>query len=245
MDPVMPISPAELLALWERHDAHTPLGQSLALLAASARDGASPDVESLTVHERDRELVRLRRCIFGDRIESCTHCPDCGEEIELSVRTSELVDPEDEGGAPPAPLVVDRYTVEFRLPTCRDLAACVRLPAGREHELLAACIVEATCAGQEVAAEDLPDRVRRLVAERLAELDDDAIVELSADCPACEAAFVVPFDITSHLWEELAAWSARLFDDIHTLAWAYGWSESQILALSPGRRDRYVERALQ
>jgi hypothetical protein len=33
-----------------------------------------------------------------------------------------------------------------------------------------------------------------------------------------------------------------LFDDIHLLAQAYGWSEGEILALSPARRSAYLAR---
>jgi hypothetical protein len=45
----------------------------------------------------------------------------------------------------------------------------------------------------------------------------------------------------SYLWSELEEWAHRVLVDIHTLAGAYGWSERQILALSPVRRQLYVD----
>ena len=40
---------------------------------------------------------------------------------------------------------------------------------------------------------------------------------------------------------ELEAQAKRLLRSVHVLASAYGWSESEILALSEARRDAYVE----
>ena len=50
-------------------------------------------------------------------------------------------------------------------------------------------------------------------------------------------------DIGSFVWHELTAWAQRAMDDVHVLARAYGWSESEVLALSAWRRQRYVELA--
>ena len=36
-------------------------------------------------------------------------------------------------------------------------------------------------------------------------------------------------------------WAGRMLLDIHALARAYGWSESDILALPPRRRQAYLE----
>jgi hypothetical protein len=243
METVAAPAPAQLLALLERHGADAQAHRSLALLHASA-GGDRDEPEQLTLGERDRRLAALRRSLFGESIDGWMRCPHCDEEIALSVRVSDLFGGAPGGGAP-EPLEVDGYRVRFRLPTCGDLAACVEAPARPEDDLLSSCIVAAERDGQPLAGDDLPKRVRHAVAERLAELDADSLVQLAAGCPACDAAFVVPFDITSYLWEELAAAAEALLDDVHMLAWAYGWTESEILALSPPRREAYIERVLQ
>ncbi len=51
----------------------------------------------------------------------------------------------------------------------------------------------------------------------------------------------MPFDILSYLWTEIEDWAQRLLVDVHTLAVSYGWSERDILALSPRRRRMYLE----
>ncbi len=53
--------------------------------------------------------------------------------------------------------------------------------------------------------------------------------------------FSVAFDIVSFLWNELNAWAIRTLREVHILASAYGWSETDILAMSPWRRQFYLE----
>ncbi len=53
-------------------------------------------------------------------------------------------------------------------------------------------------------------------------------------------AFSATFECATYFLSELAARARHLLHDVHTLAWYYHWSESDILALTPGRRDRYI-----
>ena len=50
------------------------------------------------------------------------------------------------------------------------------------------------------------------------------------------------FDIVSFFWSELTAWSIRILDHVHRLASAYGWSEADILTMTPSRREMYLAR---
>lgn len=45
----------------------------------------------------------------------------------------------------------------------------------------------------------------------------------------------------SFFWDEINHWAKRLIHDVHILAVAYGWSEEKILALSPWRRQAYLD----
>jgi hypothetical protein len=47
-------------------------------------------------------------------------------------------------------------------------------------------------------------------------------------------------DTAALLWDEITARAGALLHEVHRLASAYGWSEAQILALSPARRARYL-----
>jgi hypothetical protein len=111
--------------------------------------------------------------------------------------------------------------------------------------LVQACTVRALRHGEPVDAdalpELLPERVERRIAEAAAEADPTADVRLTVACPECGDATPAELDITSYLWTELDTWARDLMLDVHLLATAYGWSEPEILALSPLRRRYYLE----
>ncbi|MEK8145417.1 hypothetical protein NKH18_40785 [Streptomyces sp. M10(2022)] len=107
------------------------------------------------------------------------------------------------------------------------------------------CAVRALRDGELIAVEQLaallPERVERLIAEKAAEADPTAEVTLNVACPECGEATPAELDITFYLWTELDTWARDLLLDVHLLATAYGWSEPEILALSPIRRRYYLE----
>jgi hypothetical protein len=45
----------------------------------------------------------------------------------------------------------------------------------------------------------------------------------------------------SYLWAEVHSWALRTLHEVNVLASAYGWRESDILALSQWRRQAYLE----
>jgi hypothetical protein len=67
--------------------------------------------------------------------------------------------------------------------------------------------------------------------------------DVAISCDACGESWTRVLDVDDYLWCELDAWAARTLQDIHLLATAYGWSEAQVLAVSPRRRRRYLELA--
>jgi hypothetical protein len=89
--------------------------------------------------------------------------------------------------------------------------------------------------------DELPEQLMSELAARMIEHDPQAEVLLDLDCPACGHSWLVVFDIASFLWGEISALARRLLRDVHSLARAYGWSESDILSMSDARRQFYLE----
>jgi hypothetical protein len=77
--------------------------------------------------------------------------------------------------------------------------------------------------------------------DALAEADPQADIELALACPACGQVSRHEFDVLAFFWSELQAWARNLLLEVHALAQAYGWTEPQVLALSPRRRRLYLE----
>jgi hypothetical protein len=239
------LSPAELLAAWERGRTQSLPERALTMLCAAEDGGLREDFVKLRVGRRDAALLALREATFGARLVALASCPACGEQVELAFDADDV---RVEAGADPAPalsVVAGGSELCFRLPTAGDLVAIAGADDVDEAErLLVVRCVLAGDSGRAPAPERLPEEAIRELADGMAEADPQADVELALRCPACGGAWRSPFDIASFLWREVAARARTLLRDVHTLAAAYGWSETDILALSPGRRQAYLDLAL-
>ena len=133
------------------------------------------------------------------------------------------------------------YEVRYRSPNTEDIGRCAGLDlAAGPRKLLACCVTDARCQGRSVSAEELPDDVARKVVEQIAAIDPQADTRLDLTCPECHQRWKEVFDIVSFFWAEIDAWARRILREVNVLARAYGWRESDILALSPVRRQIYL-----
>lgn len=233
---------AALLDAWESGLHVSALQRALILLGAACPDAPREVLALLPIGQRDRRLLTLREQIFGARLASLATCPQCGEELELACDVGEIRIPyPDEHTEIQAR--VGEYTVEMRLPNSLDLAALAahdRVAAPGQF-LFLRCLLEARQAGEPCSAAELPATVVEAVIEQLGQVDPQADIRIAMSCPACGHSWQAPFDIVSFFWCELDAWARRTLREIHHLARAYGWREAEILALSPRRRQLYLQ----
>jgi hypothetical protein len=109
---------------------------------------------------------------------------------------------------------------------------------GAAHRFLELCCVE----GRDTSSGQLAELMAQ-VETGLAALDPAADISLALACDSCGHGWAADFDIGALLWEEIEARARGLLGEIHGLARAYGWTEPEILALSPERRAAYLELA--
>ena len=170
-------------------------------------------------------------------------CPACSRQLEVSFTVSSVRVESPTNPVGPRTLTHADYQVEFRLPNSDDVTALA--PdidrSANQRRLLERCLLDVRCNGEAVPFDELPAELMAAVSDRMAEADPQADVQLSLDCPECGHRWQSPLDILSYLWAEIHEWATRLLRDIHTLASAYGWREADILALSPWRRQAYLE----
>jgi hypothetical protein len=245
-----PLSAAQLLNLWEYGSAQPAWQRALSLLAAALPDSSAEALARLPLGRRDAYLLSLRESLFGPRLASLATCPACGERLELSfntadVRAGSLPDPEEslQAGQGAISLELDDTQVSFRLPNSLDLAeiAGASSPEQARQELLARCLLSAQEKGSDRSLAQLPDNLTEAIVKRMAAADPQGDVQIALTCPACAHQWQLAFDILSYLWSEINAWAQRTLREIHLLAQAYGWRETDILALSPGRRGLYLQ----
>lgn len=242
---------ARLLSVWE--EALTRPGAERArILHRAARPQAGPgELPRVPVGEREADLFALRRALFGDRMQILLECVSCGEAMEFDLDAGELAAKPPQSREP-LRVTADGWEIDFRLPAVADLEAAAAGAAGADDPagtarglLVASCTVAARRDGTDVPAERLPDLLPEAVRDRIAaaaaEADPSAEITLDISCPECGVRTPAELDITSYLWTELDAWARDVLLDVHLLATAYGWTEPDILALSPARRRYYLE----
>ena len=234
---------AELLDVWERGLSQTPIQCALSLLVAAYPEVPSDQLVNLSMGQRDGLLLTLRERMFGSQLVSLAICPGCGDRLELTFLVSDIrTVPETE---PASVLItkVEDYEVHYRLPNSLDLGAVsdqLDLAAMRQ-QLLNRCLISIHYKNESLEISELPLGVVSSVLEDMAQADPQADVQLALSCPACNHQWQATFDVVSFFWTEIHAWARRLLQEVHTLASAYSWREADILAMSPQRRQLYLE----
>jgi hypothetical protein len=236
-------SAGELLDIWEVGSSLSLSRRALLLLGAAHPNASEDELAALPVGRRDAQLLRLYEQLFGARLTAVAVCPACGEQLESSFPAADILLGVDPAVAPMQALRAYGYDLSFRLPASGDLVALAdSSEADARGALFARCLIEARdAAGERVTMEALPGQVVAEVTAQMLAADPQADVQLDLTCPACAHRWQAMLDIVRFLWSEIHAWACRTLRDVHALARAYGWREADVLALSPTRRQIYVE----
>ena len=214
----------------------------------------SAEVRALSMGDREALLLHVRRLTFGERMTCVLRCVACGEPMDLELQISDLL-------VPVTTIPKQRYQeffccddarfrVNFRIPTGADVEAAICsgncVPDKAAPELLVRCVesVEREDGHEKYTAalaEDWPPALVEQISGRLAEADAQAEIGLQLTCPVCRHEFPSFFDVTNYLLRELETRERQLYQDVHQLALAYHWSESEILKMSPRKRKLYLD----
>jgi hypothetical protein len=234
----------DILHIWEIGQNQHPLDRALTMLAVAMPDQATDELAQMTIGQRDRWLLRLRQITLGEQLVSVVQCPKCGEQLELAmdVRDFQATDPA-LTIAPALTLQLAEFAVQIHLPNSYDLAAVVGSAdlATAYQRLLQRCILPIDRAGEPIRLDELPTAILTQLSEHLAAIDPQAEIILTPICPACEHSWPILFDIVTFFWTELSGQARRLMQEVYQLARLYGWREADILAMSPMRRQFYLD----
>lgn len=207
-------------------------------------------VRSLTVGDREALLLHLRRLTLGNTLPCVLTCPSCGQKMDLELSARELL-------LSPQPLEQKEhemtveygektYRVEFRLPTGADQEAVaprgVRDPKAAVRQIVRRCVERVVEEGRgEVGEDGWPDVLVNELSDEMETLDPQAELRINVQCPECEHAFSFLFDTATYFSEELRHRGTQLYREVHTLAFYYHWSETEIMNLTLQQRSRYIE----
>jgi hypothetical protein len=201
----------------------------------------SCDPSAMTVGHCDVMLFDLRRWLFGPDLDLVATCPLCQDVVELVIPTADIVPPRPTSQLNSTIVEIDGLRIRCRVPTNRDFRElAARGPDATIGDLLERCVEAVEGSDDTLVVSALSTQVSERLAEAMAHSDPGADITVEIECP-CGAEWPETVDIRSILWTELTRWvHARLFE-VQQLARSFGWSERDILDMSPYRRRLYLE----
>jgi hypothetical protein len=238
------LSEADLLNVWERGQGQTWSGRALTILKAICPGETSEALSGLTIGRRDERLMALHRDFFGRILVGQVICPQCQEQLEVSADLTEMLPQAQSEAVEQHRVQHEHYDIRFRVPTSADLDVVTEgeEPSTATHKMLERCLSSVKYHDEDLPIERLSPEIVRIVIDKMAEADPLGDVQLDVACAGCAHRWQTPLDIMRFLWAEIQAKAMQLLNDVHALAAAYGWSEGDIIAMSPVRRERYLER---
>ncbi len=236
-----PLSPSQMLAVWERSLEEVPLERALTLLQAATPECDRQTLAALSIGQRDSRLLTLREWAFGSEISACTFCPQCRQALEFTFQVDDLLQ-RGKSEMAEVPYSLAGYEVLLRPVNTLDLVNCLGLDMSAiQRRLFGSCLLAARSGEATISHDQVPDEVALPALENVTRADAQADLYIETSCPNCDHSFRETFDIVSFFWSEIDAWVRRILREVHALASAYGWKENDILALTPLRRRLYLE----
>ena len=237
------LSDRSLLLLWEQGLSQSLIEKSLRLIVHTFPGLDIQTAAALSIGDRDARLLRIRKALFFFFLQNATHCPACGEKIEWEMPVSglELQTIQPAAERPQLEFQYQNKELVMRLPNTMDVLEAIELesPEEQSNSLLQRCILRSSLPFERV--EDYPESLKSDILHQMESLDPQANIEIQVQCPACQHAWNMLFDIMNYLWTEIGQLAHRLLQDVFLLARSFGWPEAEILAMSRTRRNWYIQ----
>jgi hypothetical protein len=182
-------------------------------------------------------LLHLREATFGPHIGAHVDCSSCGERLELNLLASELL----RSVSGNVPRVVEVPGMTLRAPSLRDMAS---VASERDVDVATRRLIARCGSLPADTVEGLSDDALRAIEDAIELNDPNADLAFDVHCPACGQTAGAQLDAGELLWDEIDARARALLGEVHILARAYGWTESEILALGAERRAAYLSMVL-
>jgi hypothetical protein len=218
-------------------DSQADLVGALTCVNRSVEDeaGSLVDGTALPVGDLDLLVVARRSEVRGDSFVAEGTCGRCGAPVD--VRFSLAAYAQHHRPRVPRGGIQDgngwwrwpRHDISVRVPAVADVLAAVAADNPR-GELLARCVRGPGTAAAERAAE-----------RAMAALGPTLRADVAGTCPECGADVVLDVDARELCLAELRFLAASVYDDVHLIASAYGWTQDVILDLPSARRRRYAD----
>jgi hypothetical protein len=225
---------------------------SRSILRVGADENVTPEiVRTLTAGDREALLLHLRRITYGERLPCLLNCANsrCGKRMNLELKVSELLlepySAAHEWNDVAVSTEKKTYRMRLRVPNGLDQELVAERAwtnlTDAENLLLQRCVDSISAEGTSpVTMDEWPAELADEIGRKFGELDPQAEILLSLQCPDCGQAFTAEFDAGAYLYNELRGHIPYLYREVHQMARSYHWSEAEILSMTPRKRSVYL-----
>jgi hypothetical protein len=231
-----------VLDLWECALGVPPIARADALLRAV---GVLEDCR--TLGERNCRLVELHSRLFGCDIALSSRCPTCDLPVEFSSHGEALASRMRPRITDASPLRFENqgHAIEFRLPCSDDIASIDdEDDEAFVQRLIERCVTACARNDTHVPVRELPATVLDALSQHMEALDPGATICFALACPQCGGQWQSRLDVGELVWKKVRVAAEQTLLDIDALARTYGWTEREVLRLSPLRRAAYLQMVL-
>lgn len=204
----------------------------------------------LTVGTRIETLSVIALTGTGAPLELQLYCTgeSCREQMEMGLTMQEITEMNNRSLAQEIndsdfAIPIDQKDYYFRKPTGRDQREWLeRSESYPDDETALQAMIDRLWVRDDTGS-SMPRDSRWLAAvdNGMKEIDPLVHTELTVSCPVCNCQNVFVLDLEDLLMQKLQKIQRKLLFTVHRLASRYHWSEQQVFAVSPRRRDDYLE----
>lgn len=226
-----PLEGERLLQAWEDAAASDPVRRPLRMLLHAMPETNVSALEDISLLRRNRLLLELYAVTFGTQLQGFALCEHCGSAMEFFSDPTTLLNalPESDG---------------VKESTARSITSRMLLRALREEDALSRerVLLLLCSGGNPDDMSELEESTLEMLRSSVSQRNADAEMSCLLRCVECNETSHVDFDPAHFVWLAVRHRASALMADVHDIAFAYGWAESAILAMSSTRREAYLAR---
>ena len=196
-------------------------------------------VSRLSVADRQYLMLRLAALLNGEQMWLKVDCGHCAAPFDVEIQRCHLPVKQAGDSFPGVSLQLGNWEIEARVPTGQDQE---RIAHTADDEALRILLQQCICS---VNGESPHANFSRLLNEEEIKAIDEAMDEVApavcdrllVTCPECHTEQNALLDHYANIGLD----EYFFYDEIHTLASHYHWSEADILDLPRSKRRRYLQ----
>jgi hypothetical protein len=231
-----------IIECWEKSHNRHPLEAALIILNTVIPSKSKKDFAWMNIGNRNLFLFHIREKFFGKKINMLTSCPNCNAELESIFTFDATLLNEKTNNTELFEFSPEDYQITYRLPNSYDLASaskCNEVLSAR-GDILKNCIIKLSKEDKIIPLSFLPEEIISKLSKEMSNKNPYAETLLDLNCRGCNHKWTIVFDIAAFILSEINFYAQNILRNVHALASAYHWNESEIINMSTYKRNWYI-----